>query len=655
MLGAVVIDRAVVTCDRNRCIDLVDRLITIGYVKRYSSKVRIVIGKLTCRKSHVGRAGVGSFCSCGTVKGEVFGNVIERRACSRNVACYRMLGSVVIDRAVVTNDGNRRVDLVDRYDCGAGGRDVIIFCYLIVNRIGAGVGVGRGGIQRVLARLRTVLHDCTFGVRNRDRNAVRFSVIVAGIARSRNAHRSGVYGEVRAGVGDGVVIACRQGSLRDGISSDVLARGTGKCARERIGSDESACRIGEGRISVPVGFFLSICRHGQSLLCDRKLCRCGFPAHRNACGIGPCVGVARIGDFGRCGKAVSIPICTLGNRCRNSRFIIGLSCHIQRQGLRFQIAGSFAGAGCGNNVTVCRISPTVNMGRNQASFAAIKLHDVVVVVAEEVIGRVFAFHIGRPAARNDAGRPRGPRIAHSSNADLCRIVQSADDLNRAVRLDKQVLLDALFGIKGSTALRIVVVVDLRIAGNLNDCKASGYAGEFVACDPVIRIIPIRRKIGGIVSINLCAVEDERATIVSVDRTAAAAPLGVVSINTVVCDHAIVQGNGAVVHIQAAAVIRRVAGDRNAIQGNVRAADVDGSASFAVRASRDRTVVEREGAAADRDHTAVAGFRDRVSVQAKLCTARRAPRARDRDVTGQVVVAGRSRQAARRNPFLKYDI
>ena len=109
--------------------------------------------------------------------------------------------------------------------------------------------------------------------------------------------------------------------------------------------------------------------------------------------------------------------------------------------------------------------PLCGSGHRQQNryFAVYQADNVICIVAREIIHRIFFIHIGRPTGRDGARSPSRPRITHAPDADLCGIGKRTDDMNQSVLLDKQILLNGKIGIKFTATLRIVVVVDLRIA------------------------------------------------------------------------------------------------------------------------------------------------------------------------------------------------
>ena len=97
----------------HRRADRTDRLITIRHFKGHCTKIRIRIGELFCRQTHICRSGIGLRCGCCTIEGEVVIHIVQRAVCCRGVSAHSMLSAVIAGRIVCTDNRYRHIDRVN--------------------------------------------------------------------------------------------------------------------------------------------------------------------------------------------------------------------------------------------------------------------------------------------------------------------------------------------------------------------------------------------------------------------------------------------------------------------------------------------------------------------------------------------------------------
>ena len=100
------------TCNGNCNVNGIDRDISVIHIKDDSCKVIVYVLELFRLESHFRRTGVGSLCLRRSAECKVsFG--IQRIADFHFVTLCAVLLAIVIDREVVTGDGNGNVDRID--------------------------------------------------------------------------------------------------------------------------------------------------------------------------------------------------------------------------------------------------------------------------------------------------------------------------------------------------------------------------------------------------------------------------------------------------------------------------------------------------------------------------------------------------------------
>ena len=111
MLLAIIIIRAIITGNRYRYINRVDLLITINYIKGnlIIIKVRIVIRKHGCSKTHAGSSGISTLRFCSSAKRKVCRS-IKIIIDGHLISGHTMLFSIIVRSTIVT--GNRYNNLI---------------------------------------------------------------------------------------------------------------------------------------------------------------------------------------------------------------------------------------------------------------------------------------------------------------------------------------------------------------------------------------------------------------------------------------------------------------------------------------------------------------------------------------------------------------
>ena len=113
MLGSVIVFRIVRTDNRHSRIDRVDLLIAVRHDEGYRTEVRIDVRELAACQVHVSRSGIGPRRFSRSAEGEVSFR-IQRVADLHIVTGHSVLSAVVIPLIIVSDDGDCRVDRIDR-------------------------------------------------------------------------------------------------------------------------------------------------------------------------------------------------------------------------------------------------------------------------------------------------------------------------------------------------------------------------------------------------------------------------------------------------------------------------------------------------------------------------------------------------------------
>ena len=143
-----VIIRCIVRADdRHSHINRVNGLITVNHFEGHCLEVFVGICELVGRQAHVGGTGIRAG-SCGfTTEGEIT-LFVKRIADIHIVAAYCMLSAIIVNCTIMSGDGNKHIDRVDRLiTIGHNESDFREIVVLIAELFSSQAHFGRSGIR----------------------------------------------------------------------------------------------------------------------------------------------------------------------------------------------------------------------------------------------------------------------------------------------------------------------------------------------------------------------------------------------------------------------------------------------------------------------------------------------------------------------------
>ena len=112
MRQTVVIHRRSVTCNCHGHIDRIDGQHTIHNLERHRAEVVVSIGEVSRCEIHSVSTNICAASRVTTAECKVI-NGVQRVADDHVIACYDMLGAIVVSRTAVLGDGHRHIDRID--------------------------------------------------------------------------------------------------------------------------------------------------------------------------------------------------------------------------------------------------------------------------------------------------------------------------------------------------------------------------------------------------------------------------------------------------------------------------------------------------------------------------------------------------------------